>query len=91
MHGRGSLGWTHSEGENADADGRTRARAGGQGRYHSAWADGGITGAMKIAVLAEAHGLDVEIHLGGLAHRHLMATPDDFAQFALHHRPRHPA
>ena len=40
--------------------------------------------------LAEAHGLDVEIHLGGLAHRHLMATPDDFAQFALHHRPGHP-
>ena len=57
----------------------------------AAWADGGITGAMKIAVLAEAHGLDVEIHLGGLAHRHLMATPDDFAQFALHHRPGHPA
>jgi L-alanine-DL-glutamate epimerase-like enolase superfamily enzyme len=36
--------------------------------------DGGITGAMKIAALAEAHGLDVELHGGGLAHRHIMST-----------------
>lgn len=36
--------------------------------------DGGITGAMKIAALAEAHGLDVELHGGGLAHRHIMAS-----------------
>ncbi|MBT4499494.1 MAG: mandelate racemase [Gemmatimonadetes bacterium] len=37
-------------------------------------ADGGITGVMKIAALAEAHGLDVELHGGGLAHRHCMAV-----------------
>ena len=37
-------------------------------------ADGGITGVMKIAHLAEAHGLDVELHGGGLAHRHIMST-----------------
>jgi L-alanine-DL-glutamate epimerase-like enolase superfamily enzyme len=37
-------------------------------------ADGGITGLMKIASLAEAHGLDVELHGGGLAHRHCMAS-----------------
>ncbi len=36
--------------------------------------DGGITGLMKIATLAEAHGLDVELHGGGLAHRHCMAS-----------------
>ncbi len=36
--------------------------------------DGGITGVMKIAALAEAHGLDVELHGGGLAHRHCMAA-----------------
>src|SRR5690606_10258354 len=35
--------------------------------------DGGITGVMKIAALAEAFGLDVELHGGGLAHRHIMA------------------
>ena len=40
----------------------------------NAGADGGITGAMKIAALAEAHGLDVELHGGGLAHRHIMAS-----------------
>jgi len=40
----------------------------------NAGADGGITGVMKIAALAEAHGLDVELHGGGLAHRHCMAT-----------------
>jgi L-alanine-DL-glutamate epimerase-like enolase superfamily enzyme len=36
--------------------------------------DGGITGVMKIAALAEAHGLDVELHGGSLAHRHCMAS-----------------
>lgn len=36
--------------------------------------DGGITGVMKIAALAESHGLDVELHGGGLAHRHCMAS-----------------
>jgi L-alanine-DL-glutamate epimerase-like enolase superfamily enzyme len=40
----------------------------------NAGVDGGITGVMKIAALAEAHGLDVELHGGGLAHRHIMAT-----------------
>lgn len=40
----------------------------------NAGADGGITGVMKIAALAEAHGLDVELHGGGLAHRHCMAA-----------------
>ena len=36
--------------------------------------DMGITGAMKIAHLAEALGLDVEIHACGPAHRHCMAA-----------------
>ena len=36
--------------------------------------DLGITGALKIAHLAEALGLDVEIHACGPAHRHLMAA-----------------
>lgn len=36
--------------------------------------DMGITGALKIAHLAEALGLDVEIHACGPAHRHLMAA-----------------
>lgn len=40
----------------------------------NAHVDGGITGVMKIAALAEAHGLDVELHGGGLAHRHCMAS-----------------
>ena len=40
----------------------------------NAHADGGITGVMKIAALAEAHGLDVELHGGSLAHRHIMST-----------------
>ena len=40
----------------------------------NAYSDGGITGLMKIATLAEAHGLDVELHGGGLAHRHCMAA-----------------
>ncbi|MBL26417.1 MAG: mandelate racemase [Rhodospirillaceae bacterium] len=36
--------------------------------------DMGITGAMKIAHLAEAFGIDVEIHASGPAHRHCMAA-----------------
>ncbi len=40
----------------------------------NAGCDGGITGVMKIAALAEAFGLDVELHGGGLAHRHIMSV-----------------
>ena len=36
--------------------------------------DMGITGALKIAHLAESLGLDVEIHACGPAHRHLMSA-----------------
>jgi L-alanine-DL-glutamate epimerase-like enolase superfamily enzyme len=36
--------------------------------------DMGITGALKIANMAEALGLDVEIHASGPAHRHLMSA-----------------
>ena len=36
--------------------------------------DGGITGAMKIARVAEGFGLDVEYHLAGPAQRHCMAA-----------------
>ena len=36
--------------------------------------DMGITGAMKIAHLAEALGIDVEVHACGPAHRHCMAA-----------------
>jgi len=36
--------------------------------------DMGITGALKIAHLAEALGLDCEIHASGPAHRHLMSA-----------------
>ena len=36
--------------------------------------DGGITGVMKIAAVAEASGLDVQLHGGGLAHCHCMAS-----------------
>lgn len=36
--------------------------------------DGGITGAMKTAHLAEAFGVDVEIHGAGPAQRHVMAA-----------------
>ncbi len=36
--------------------------------------DLGITGALKIAHLAEALGIDVEIHAAGPAHRHLIAA-----------------
>jgi L-alanine-DL-glutamate epimerase-like enolase superfamily enzyme len=36
--------------------------------------DGGITGAMKRARIAEGHGLDVEFHAPGPAHRHCIAA-----------------
>ena len=36
--------------------------------------DGGITGVMKLAHAAEGFGLDVELHGGGIAHRHIMAS-----------------
>jgi L-alanine-DL-glutamate epimerase-like enolase superfamily enzyme len=36
--------------------------------------DMGITGCMKIAHLAEAFGVDVEVHASGPAHRHCMAA-----------------
>lgn len=36
--------------------------------------DGGITSVMKIAHLAEAFGLDVELHLGGPSHLHCMSA-----------------
>jgi L-alanine-DL-glutamate epimerase-like enolase superfamily enzyme len=39
-----------------------------------AYMDAGITGAMKIAHAAEGFGLDGEIHGGGPAHRHIMAS-----------------
>ena len=40
----------------------------------NSYTDGGITGVMKLAALAEANGLDVELHGGSLAHRHCMAS-----------------
>lgn len=36
--------------------------------------DGGITGVMKIAHLAEAFGIDVELHVGGPAHLHCLSA-----------------
>ena len=36
--------------------------------------DGGITGVMKIAHAAEGFGLDVELHGGGIPHRHCIAA-----------------
>lgn len=36
--------------------------------------DGGISGVMKVAHAAEGFGLDVELHGGGLAHRHCIAA-----------------
>jgi L-alanine-DL-glutamate epimerase-like enolase superfamily enzyme len=42
-------------------------------RANAHW-DGGITGVMKIATMAEACGLDVELHGGGLVHRQCMAA-----------------
>ena len=49
--------------------------------------DMGITGAMKIAHLAEAFGLDVEVHAPGPAHRHVMAAlrNTNFYELALVH------
>jgi len=53
--------------------------------------DLGITGAMKIAHLAEAFGVDVEIHACGPAHRHCMAaTPQHQFLRARVGRPRLP-
>ena len=40
----------------------------------SVGADGGITGVMKIAALAESFGLDVELHGPGVNHRHCMGA-----------------
>lgn len=47
--------------------------------------DLGITGAMKIAHLAEAFGIDVEYHASGPAHRHCMAATrnSNFYELAL--------
>jgi len=39
-----------------------------------AYQDGGITGALKLAHVAESLGIDVEIHSHGPAHRHLMTA-----------------
>ena len=39
-----------------------------------AYQDGGITGALKIATVAEALGMDVEIHSHSPVHRHLMTA-----------------
>ena len=36
--------------------------------------DGGITGVMKIANVAEAFGTDIELHVGGPAHLHCMSA-----------------
>ena len=36
--------------------------------------DGGITGVMKIARVAEAFGVDVELHVGGPAHLHCLSA-----------------
>jgi L-alanine-DL-glutamate epimerase-like enolase superfamily enzyme len=36
--------------------------------------DGGITGVLKVAHAAEGFGLDVELHSGGMAHRHIIAS-----------------
>lgn len=46
-------------------------------------------GTMKIAHLAEAFGLDVEIHAPGPAHRHCMPAIDPQLEL-LHARPRQP-
>ena len=47
--------------------------------------DLGLTGALKIHALAEAHGVDCEIHACGPAHRHLMAASrnSNFYEMAL--------
>jgi L-alanine-DL-glutamate epimerase-like enolase superfamily enzyme len=58
----------------------------------NAGVDGGITGVMKIAALAEANGLDVELHGPGLVHRHCMAAIRNTNWFELglvHPKVRH--
>jgi L-alanine-DL-glutamate epimerase-like enolase superfamily enzyme len=49
--------------------------------------DLGITGVMKTAALAEAFGMDVELHSSGPAHRHCMAAirNSNFYELALVH------
>jgi L-alanine-DL-glutamate epimerase-like enolase superfamily enzyme len=49
--------------------------------------DGGITGARKLAAVAEGHGLDVEYHAPGPAQRHLMAATrnSNYYEMALVH------
>ncbi|MFC7212609.1 enolase C-terminal domain-like protein [Saliphagus sp. GCM10025334] len=49
--------------------------------------DAGITGAMKVARMAEGFGLDVEYHAPGPAHRHCMAATrnSNFYEMALVH------
>jgi L-alanine-DL-glutamate epimerase-like enolase superfamily enzyme len=58
----------------------------------SASSDGGITGVMKIAALAEANGIDVELHGPGIVHRHCMAAIRNTNWFELglvHPKVRH--
>ena len=58
----------------------------------NAGVDGGITGVMKIAALAEANGLDVELHGPSLVHRHCMAAIRNTNWFELglvHPKVRH--
>lgn len=50
--------------------------------------DGGITGVMKIAHLAEAFGIDIELHVGGPAHLHCMSAIRNTNYFE--HRLLHP-
>ncbi len=52
--------------------------------------DLGITGAMKIAHIAEGFGLDAEVHAAGPAHRHVMAAlrNTNFYELALVHPKR---
>lgn len=45
--------------------------------------DGGITSVIKIAAVAEANGLNVELHGGGLTHRHCMAAIRNTSYFEL--------
>ncbi|MGH9298330.1 MAG: enolase C-terminal domain-like protein [Acidimicrobiales bacterium] len=62
----------HLRGFEAKAD---AIRLGAADFIRASWfEDGGITGVMKIAALAEAFGVDVELHGGGLAHRQCMAV-----------------
>lgn len=80
----------HIRGLEAKAD-TIQARATDYVRANSG-VDGGITGVMKIAALAEAHGLDVELHGPSLAHRHCMAALRNSNYFELglvHPKVRH--